>query len=154
MDRTAVIDRLIGPRAVAIIGASGDLSRINGRPMKHLMEKGYAGAILPVNPKYEDPYPLSSKYFLCSRMTGEGERMGIYLVDVFGNEVLLHVEGAGCFDPMPLAPRARPSVIPDRAQVAETSVLADAVDHRFNGHQVAVHQRMRQAARHLRSVVP
>ena len=55
-------------------------------------------------PKYEDPYPLSDKYFLCSRMTGRGEQMGIYLVDVFGNEMLVHVEGPGCFDPMPAGP--------------------------------------------------
>ena len=64
-----------------------------------------------VSPKYEDPYPLSDKYFLCSRMTGKGEQMGIYLVDVFGNEILLHTEGAGCFSPRPLAPRPRPPVI-------------------------------------------
>ncbi len=55
--------------------------------------------------KYADPYPLSDKYFLCSRMTGRGDQMGIYLVDVFGNELLLHAEGPGCYDPMPLAPR-------------------------------------------------
>jgi len=67
-----------------------------------------------VNPKYEDPYPLSDKYFLCSRMTGDGEQMGLHLVDVFGNEILLHVEGPGCFDPMPLGPRPRPPVIPNR----------------------------------------
>ena len=64
-----------------------------------------------VRPKYEDPYPLSDKYFLCSRMTGKDEQMGIYLVDVFGNEILLHTEGAGCFNPRPLAPRPRPAVI-------------------------------------------
>ena len=28
-------------------------------------------------------------------MTGKDEQMGIYLVDVFGNEILLHTEGAG-----------------------------------------------------------
>lgn len=67
-----------------------------------------------VNPKYEDPYPLSEKYFLCSRMTGPDENMGIYLIDVFGNELLLYAEGAGCFDPMPLAPRPRPPVLPTR----------------------------------------
>jgi hypothetical protein len=67
-----------------------------------------------VRPKYQDPYPLSDRYFLCSRMTGEGERMGIYLVDLFGNEVLVHVEGPGCYDPMPLGPRPRPAVIPTR----------------------------------------
>ncbi len=67
-----------------------------------------------VNPKYEDPYPLSDKYFLCSRMTGKGGRMGIYLIDVFGNEILLHSEEPGCFDPMPLGPRPRPQIIPSR----------------------------------------
>ena len=67
-----------------------------------------------VQPKYEDPYPLSDKYFLCSRMTGQGELMGIYLIDVFGNEVLMHVEEPGCYDPMPLGPRPRPAAIPSR----------------------------------------
>jgi len=72
-----------------------------------------------VSPKYEDPYPLDEDYYLCSRMTGEGERMGIYLLDSFGNEILLHVEGPGCFDPMPLAPRATPPVIPDKVRLGE-----------------------------------
>jgi hypothetical protein len=67
-----------------------------------------------VNPKYEDPYPLNDKYFLCSRTTGRGERTGIYLVDVFGNELLLHAEEPGCFDPMPLRPRPRPMMVPSR----------------------------------------
>jgi len=67
-----------------------------------------------VKPKYEDPYPLSDKYFLCSRMTGQGEQMGIYLLDIFGNEVLLHVEGPGCYDPMPLGRRPRPMTVPLR----------------------------------------
>ncbi|MEW6360105.1 MAG: hypothetical protein AB1696_27465 [Planctomycetota bacterium] len=81
--------------------------------------KGYLFDVFKkVQPKYEDPYPLSDKYFLCSRMTGKGEQMGIYLVDVFGNETLLHVEGPGCFDPMPIAPRPRPGVIPDRIDLA------------------------------------
>jgi len=66
------------------------------------------------NPKYEDPYPLSETYFLCSRMTGAGEQMGLYLVDLFGNEILLHVEEPGCYDPMPLRPRIRPKCIPSR----------------------------------------
>ncbi len=64
--------------------------------------------------KYADPYPLSAKYFLCSRMTGQGEQTGIYLLDLFGNEILLHTEGAGCYDPMPLTARPRPPVIPRR----------------------------------------
>ena len=68
--------------------------------------------------KYADPYPLSDKYFLCSRMTGRAGEMGMFLVDVFGNEVLLHVEGHGCYDPMPLKPRTRPPQIASRRDFA------------------------------------
>jgi hypothetical protein len=64
--------------------------------------------------KYEDPYPLSEKYFLASRMTGQGEQMGLYLLDIFGNEVLLYFEPPGCYDPMPLGVRARPPIIAAR----------------------------------------
>jgi len=71
-------------------------------------------AFIKVWPKYEDPYPLSDKYFLCSRSIGEEEKTGICLVDIFGNEVLLHTEGPGCFDPMPIAARKRPMQIPSR----------------------------------------
>ncbi|MCX6905073.1 MAG: hypothetical protein NTW03_16655, partial [Verrucomicrobia bacterium] len=64
--------------------------------------------------KYEDPYPLSDKYFLASRMTGQGEQTGLYLLDIFGNEILLHAEAPGCFDPMPLGPRPRPPSLAPR----------------------------------------
>jgi len=67
-----------------------------------------------VHPRYEDPYPLDDRYVLCSRMTGRGEHMGIYLVDMQGDEALLHSEEPGCYDPMVLAPRPRPAVIPSR----------------------------------------
>ena len=84
-----------------------------------LVDRGNYDTFTRVQPKYEDPYPLSSKHFLCSRTMGEGEQMGIWLVDVFGNEVLLHAEAPGCFDPMPLAARPRPPVIPARIDLAQ-----------------------------------
>ncbi len=111
-------------------GAVGILDRrhgVDGRPPVvrtwpagaiHLVDRGNYDTFIQVSPKYEDPYPLSDKYFLCSRMTGQGEQMGICLLDVFGNELLLHVEGPGCFDPMPLAPRERPPAIPSRVDLA------------------------------------
>ncbi|MGC9326142.1 MAG: hypothetical protein ACP5I1_00780 [Candidatus Hinthialibacter sp.] len=71
---------------------------------------------LPV--KYEDPFPLSEKYFLCSRMV-EGERMGIFLVDVFGHEICVHEEDKGCFDPMPVQSYQRPPVIPSRVDYSQ-----------------------------------
>lgn len=44
---------LICPRSIAVLGASPNFQKINGRPLKHLLEKGYAGSLYPVNPKYE-----------------------------------------------------------------------------------------------------
>lgn len=93
-------------------------------PPKPSIEHPLVGLIdtfcaLPI--KYEDPYPLSPTTILCSRMTGQGEQMGIYLVDTFGNEVLLHAEVPGCFDPMPLTPRPRPPVLPSRVDATRAT---------------------------------
>ena len=52
--RTAAIARLVSPRSIAVVGASADFGKINGRPLKHLLAKGYEGRILPVNPKYRE----------------------------------------------------------------------------------------------------
>jgi len=46
--------RLINPRAVAVVGASNDLARIGGQPLKLLTEYGYQGKVYPVNPKYPE----------------------------------------------------------------------------------------------------
>jgi hypothetical protein len=75
-------------------------------------------AFTQVRLKYENPYPLSDKYFLAARMTGQGEQMGLYLLDLFGNELLLHTEAPGCFDPMPLGARPRPPIIPTQRDYA------------------------------------
>lgn len=48
------LSRLLDPRGVAIIGASTDLSRIGGQPIKLLTEYGYKGKVYPVNPKYTE----------------------------------------------------------------------------------------------------
>jgi len=44
---------LLNPESIAILGASADFTKVNGRPLKHLLDKGYAGKIYPVNPKYQ-----------------------------------------------------------------------------------------------------
>ncbi len=85
-----------------------------------LVDRGNYDIFTQVQPKYEDPYPLSDKYFLCSRMIGRGEEMGLVLLDVFGNEIVLHAEAPGCFDPMPLGPRARPPAITSRTALARS----------------------------------
>jgi acyl-CoA synthetase (NDP forming) len=50
--------RLFNPRAIAVVGASGDSQRIGGQPVKILQETGYRGAIYPVNPKYSEAHGL------------------------------------------------------------------------------------------------
>ena len=89
----------------------------------------------PLRSRYEDPFPLvdprtgvGGKYFLVSHNVNTlpaGRKiqqqpdlnelvMGLYLVDTFGNEILLHTEQPGCFDPMPLAAHPRPPLLPER----------------------------------------
>lgn len=46
------LEQLLSPRSIAIVGASADFGKINGRPLKFLLAKQYPGRIYPVNPKY------------------------------------------------------------------------------------------------------
>lgn len=48
------LDCLLSPDSIAIVGVSQDFNKLNGRPMKFLLEKGYEGRIYPVNPKYDE----------------------------------------------------------------------------------------------------
>ena len=47
-------ERLFHPRGIAIIGASGDMTRIGGHPLKALQKAGYKGGIFPINPRYRE----------------------------------------------------------------------------------------------------
>lgn len=47
------IARLLSPRSVAVIGASADPKKTTGRPVAYLQKHGFAGCIMPVNPKVE-----------------------------------------------------------------------------------------------------
>lgn len=49
---TAGMEHFFDPKSIAVIGASGDLTKIGGRPIDALMRSGYTGRILPVNPRY------------------------------------------------------------------------------------------------------
>ena len=48
------IEALLRPRSIAILGASADFQKLNGRTLKALIDKGYSGNIYPVNPKYRE----------------------------------------------------------------------------------------------------
>ena len=49
-----VMNRMMHPRGIAVIGASPGEGKIGNSVMKNLVEKGYAGEIYPVNPKADD----------------------------------------------------------------------------------------------------
>ena len=48
------LEKLFHPRSIAIIGASDDLTRIGGLPIRFLRQHGYKGKIFPVNPKFKE----------------------------------------------------------------------------------------------------
>ena len=129
----AIVDRRIGLEEKAPVLRTWPPSAIN------LVMVGNYDTFKRVNPKYEDPYPLSDKYFLCSRQV-RGEQMGIFLIDLFGNEVLIHTEPPGCYDPMPLGPRPRPPVVPDRTDLAQA-------EGRFYVHDVYIGTGMERVKR-------
>jgi hypothetical protein len=71
---------------------------------------------------YSTPWALSEQFFLVayspSHKTTEPAGYGLYLVDVFGNRELLYRDPAiSCFIPMPLRPRPRPPILPDRTDL-------------------------------------
>jgi acetate---CoA ligase (ADP-forming) len=54
------LDALMRPTSVAIVGASDDVVRISGRPLRYLKESGFKGAVLPVNPRRDTVQGLKS----------------------------------------------------------------------------------------------
>jgi hypothetical protein len=119
----ALIDRSKG-----IDGEKG-LVKIWPESAANLIGKGNWDAFMVLDVRYEDPFPLNDKYFLCSKSISlekrrghhpASEKMGIFLVDVFGNELLLHEGEQSCFDPMPLASRDKPGVIPVKRKFDDT----------------------------------
>ncbi|MBT3201261.1 MAG: hypothetical protein HN350_15280, partial [Phycisphaerales bacterium] len=98
----------------------GDISKFMNRwDSEKRIGGGYDSfRALPI--KYEDPYPLSAKFMLCSRQLASKKQMGIFMVDLFGNEILLHAGRPGCFNPILLARRKRPPVIAPKVDLKKT----------------------------------
>lgn len=64
------IKALFEPASVAIIGASEDVGRIGGRPLRYLREAGFTGAIYPVNLNRKQVQTLPA-YATVSEIPGE-----------------------------------------------------------------------------------
>lgn len=89
--RTEIIARLVNPRSIAVIGASADFTKVSGRPLKHLIGKGYEGRILPVNPKY----PEIAGVTCYPSIEALPEAADLAIVAVPASDVLKNVEALG-----------------------------------------------------------
>lgn len=49
---TSDLEKLLSPRAIALVGASSDPSKFSGRPLTALRRQGYAGDLYVVNPSF------------------------------------------------------------------------------------------------------
>lgn len=49
-----MIDNILSPKSIAIVGASQDSEKIASVILRNLIEGGYNGKIFPINPKYEE----------------------------------------------------------------------------------------------------
>jgi acyl-CoA synthetase (NDP forming) len=91
LSRTDIVRQLINPRSIAVIGASADFSKVNGRPIKHLLEKGYQGTILPVNPRYQEIAGLKCYHSVADLP----QAADLAVIAVAAREVIATVEALG-----------------------------------------------------------
>jgi len=82
---------LLSPTSIAIIGASNNFNKLNGRVMKFLLEKGYRGDIYPVNPKYNE---IGGRRCYASVVDIEGET-DLVVISVPANAVAQQLDLAG-----------------------------------------------------------
>ncbi|MBP8132040.1 MAG: PD40 domain-containing protein [Candidatus Hydrogenedentes bacterium] len=139
----AIIDRRLGLDGRAPVARTWPESAID------LVGIGDFDTYKQVTPRYEDAYPLTDSLFLCAREAGDGELMGIFAVHRDGRETLVHVEPPGCYDPIPLAPRTPPTLIPDRRDFASPTGAFYVADVYRGTHMAGVG---RGAVKYLRVV--
>ena len=83
---------------------------------------------------YATAWPLSEDFYLCA-YDRASKNHGIYLVDSFGNKVLIYKDAQiPCMDPIPFAARTRPPVIP----VATRQMAADRSGPQENSATVSI----------------
>lgn len=108
--------------------ADGVIQRIPGygRPVEPVI---LDGLVQNKWPRFLHPWPLDDKRVLVAAQLVPGGRWGLYLADTFDNLVLIHeVPGSALLEPVPLKPRPKPPVIPDRVNPAEKDALVAITD--------------------------
>lgn len=87
----ADLGALFAPRCVAVIGASEDPRRIGGRVIRYLLQYGFAGRIVPVNPKYATVQGLPC----VPSVSAVGEPIDLAILAVPAGAVLAALEACG-----------------------------------------------------------
>ena len=98
---------------------SGAVQRIPGygKPVEQKIVDGLADGSWP---RFLHPLPLADKYFLVACQPRNNANWGIYLVDVFDNQVLLREEpDYALLEPIPLKKTPTPPAIPDKVKLDE-----------------------------------
>jgi formylglycine-generating enzyme required for sulfatase activity len=91
----------------------GARKRIPGRGKKiepKIIDKYVSGKW----PLFLHPYPLDEIFFLVSAQQTPSSKWELFLVDTFDNMIKLGTSSKHMFEPVPLKPRKRPPIIPDR----------------------------------------
>lgn len=65
---------------------------------------------------YKTPYPIGKEDFLVSILHPKTKKFSLYLMDLYGNRELIYTGKDNVWHAMPLKPRTKPPVIPDRVQ--------------------------------------
>ena len=92
---------MFAPRAVALVGASGDEAKNTSRPQRYLLKHGYAGSIAPINPSRSEisglacyknlidvPYPVDHAFIMVGDVEGAVEdcgRKGVPVASIFSD---------------------------------------------------------------------
>ena len=72
------LDALFAPRSIAVVGASATPTKIGGLPIAYLKSFGYAGRVLPVNPKADAIQGLPA--FASLRAIGEPVDLAVFAI--------------------------------------------------------------------------
>lgn len=104
--------------------ADGIVQRISGRGLP--LEIEYMDRLTEDRwPKFRSAVPITAKQFLVTGwMAGDRRAMGVYLADIFDNLLLVHeVDGAALLQPLPIASRPVPTVLPDQTDPGRTDAV-------------------------------
>ncbi|MDR2171679.1 MAG: hypothetical protein LBP59_16165 [Planctomycetaceae bacterium] len=125
----ALVDRqkgIDGKKAVLQTWPPSAINLVDDETNESFTEARQYDTFVRVRPKLEDPFPLTAEWFLASGMTGQGEKMGIYLLGRDGTMEVIYNDkniptSHGCFDPTPLRPTTPPPVNIQEADYTKTT---------------------------------